>query len=89
MKWDSLVHSGVLFPPDYTSHGVKMLYDGKPVDLTLEQEEVRAVQNSTVWKISICFISFMADPARGQLPTLQELQLKPERAVTPLLYKSI
>lgn len=40
MKWDTLVHSGVLFPPDYTSHGIKMLYDGKPVDLTLEQEEV-------------------------------------------------
>lgn len=40
VKWDTLVHSGVLFPPDYTSHGIKMLYDGKPVDLTLEQEEV-------------------------------------------------
>ncbi len=42
-KWDTLVHSGVLFPPEYTSHGVQMLYDGKPVDLTLEQEEVRCL----------------------------------------------
>lgn len=31
----------MLFPPEYTPHGVKMLYDGKPVDLTPEQEEVQ------------------------------------------------
>ena len=40
VKWETLEHSGVLFPPEYTPHGVKMLYDGKFVDLTLEQEEV-------------------------------------------------
>lgn len=40
VKWQTLVHCGVLFPPDYEPHGVKMLYDGKPVDLTPEQEEV-------------------------------------------------
>ena len=40
VKWDTLEHSGVLFPPEYTPHGVKMLYDGKPVDLTPQQEEV-------------------------------------------------
>ena len=40
MKWETLEHSGVLFPPEYTPHGVKMLYDGKPVKLTPEQEEV-------------------------------------------------
>ncbi len=40
MKWETLEHSGVLFPPEYTPHGVKMLYDGEPVNLTLEQEEV-------------------------------------------------
>ncbi|KAL4562504.1 hypothetical protein LXL04_034710 [Taraxacum kok-saghyz] len=39
-KWTSLVHSGVIFPPEYKPHGVKMLYNGKPVDLTPEQEEV-------------------------------------------------
>ncbi|KAH9620317.1 hypothetical protein KSS87_021714 [Heliosperma pusillum] len=39
-KWTTLVHSGVIFPPPYTPHGVKMLYDGKPVNLTPEQEEV-------------------------------------------------
>ncbi|BDA47689.1 DNA topoisomerase 1 [Coccomyxa sp. Obi] len=40
VKWETLEHSGVLFPPEYTSPGVKLLYEGKPVDLTLEQEEM-------------------------------------------------
>jgi len=40
-KWTTLVHNGVIFPPPYQPHGVKMLYKGKPVDLTPEQEEVR------------------------------------------------
>ncbi|KAJ4708159.1 DNA topoisomerase 1-like [Melia azedarach] len=39
-KWTTLVHNGVIFPPSYTPHGVKMLYKGKAVDLTPEQEEV-------------------------------------------------
>lgn len=39
-KWTTLAHNGVIFPPLYQPHGVKMLYDGKPVDLTPEQEEV-------------------------------------------------
>lgn len=40
IKWTSLRHCGVLFPPEYTAHGVKMLYDGQPVELTPDQEEV-------------------------------------------------
>ncbi|KAK7393756.1 hypothetical protein VNO78_22320 [Psophocarpus tetragonolobus] len=39
-KWTTLVHSGVIFPPPYQPHGVNMLYKGKPVVLTPEQEEV-------------------------------------------------
>jgi DNA topoisomerase-1 len=35
-----LRHNGVHFGPDYVPHGVKMLYDGKPVALTSAQEEV-------------------------------------------------
>lgn len=42
-KWDTLHHCGVLFPPDYKPHGVKMLYDGRQVDLTPEQEEVSLI----------------------------------------------
>lgn len=40
VKWTTLEHNGVIFPPPYQPHGVKMLYDGKPVHLTPEQEEV-------------------------------------------------
>ncbi|OWM85847.1 hypothetical protein CDL15_Pgr012097 [Punica granatum] len=39
-KWTTLEHNGVIFPPPYKPHGVKMLYKGKPVDLAPEQEEV-------------------------------------------------
>lgn len=39
-KWTTLEHNGVIFPPPYKCHGVKILYQGKPVDLTPEQEEV-------------------------------------------------
>ncbi|KAJ8437359.1 hypothetical protein Cgig2_023464 [Carnegiea gigantea] len=39
-KWTTLVHNGVSFPPPYKPHGIKILYDGKPVNLTPEQEEV-------------------------------------------------
>ncbi|KAE8775865.1 DNA topoisomerase 1 [Hordeum vulgare] len=41
-KWSTLEHNGVVFPPPYKPHGVKMLYHGQPVDLTPEQEEVVA-----------------------------------------------
>ncbi|PON81508.1 DNA topoisomerase I [Trema orientale] len=39
-KWTTLIHNGVIFPPPYQPHGVKMLYNGSPVDLTPLQEEV-------------------------------------------------
>lgn len=39
IKWQTLEHNGVWFPPDYVPHGVKILYDGKPVALTPPQEE--------------------------------------------------
>ncbi|XP_019086217.1 PREDICTED: DNA topoisomerase 1 alpha-like [Camelina sativa] len=39
-KWTTLEHNGVTFPPPYEPHGVKILYKGKPVNLSPEQEEV-------------------------------------------------
>ena len=39
-RWNTLEHAGVMFPPEYEPHGIKILYDGVPVDLTPEQEEV-------------------------------------------------
>jgi DNA topoisomerase-1 len=41
-KWESLYHNGVIFPPEYEplpSH-VKLHYNGKPVTLPMEAEEV-------------------------------------------------
>merc|ERR1719187_989126 len=40
IKWTTLDHNGVVFPPPYQPHNVKLLYDGKPLDLTPEQEEL-------------------------------------------------
>ena len=42
--WKTLEHHAVTFPPAYVPHGVKLLYDSKPVDLTPEEEEVRPPQ---------------------------------------------
>jgi len=39
LKWDYLEHKGVIFAPEYEPHGIKMLYDGKPVALTPAEEE--------------------------------------------------
>ncbi|SPN96950.1 probable DNA topoisomerase 1 [Cephalotrichum gorgonifer] len=42
IKWTTLEHNGVLFPPEYTPlpARVKLLYDGTPVKLHPEAEEV-------------------------------------------------
>ena len=50
VKWETLEHSGVQFPPEYTPHGIKMLYDGKPVDLTPRQEEVHTSLSALLTK---------------------------------------
>jgi DNA topoisomerase-1 len=39
-KWRSLEHHGVIFPADYSPHGIPMLYNGEPKALSSEQEEV-------------------------------------------------
>jgi DNA topoisomerase-1 len=38
-QWVTMEHAGVSFPEPYKPHGVKLLYDGKPIDLTPVQEE--------------------------------------------------
>lgn len=42
VKWETLEHNGVLFPPEYEPlpKNVKLYYDGKPVTLPKEAEEV-------------------------------------------------
>ncbi|KAI9502964.1 putative DNA topoisomerase [Coemansia spiralis] len=39
-KWQSLEHSGVLFPPDYEPHGVPLIYKKSSVKLAPPVEEV-------------------------------------------------
>ncbi|XP_010252639.1 PREDICTED: DNA topoisomerase 1 alpha-like [Nelumbo nucifera] len=64
-KWTTLEHNGVIFPPPYKPHGVKMLYNGQPVDLTPEQEEVAtmfAVMKDTEYATKQKFVeNFMND----------------------------
>lgn len=40
INWRYLEHPGVVFAPPYIPHGVPLYYDGNPVKLTPEQEEV-------------------------------------------------
>lgn len=53
-KWTTLVHNGVIFPPPYKPHSIKILYKGKPVDLTTEQEEV-VLSIHVVYLIDKCY----------------------------------
>lgn len=39
-QWTTFDHNGVLFPELYEPHGVKMLYNGMPLNLTPDQEEI-------------------------------------------------
>jgi DNA topoisomerase-1 len=40
VKWTTLKHNGVIFPPDYKPHGVAVLYKGKVTKLSPEAEEL-------------------------------------------------
>lgn len=40
VKWRTLSHNAVMFPPEYEPHGVPLLYDGSPVSLNSACEEV-------------------------------------------------
>lgn len=39
-KWTTLKHNGVLFPPPYVPHNIPLLYDGTPIILTPDAEEI-------------------------------------------------
>lgn len=59
IKWNTLEWKGLLFPPEYEPHGVQMLYDGQPVTLNPEQEEVAtffAVMRDTDYATKPIFI---------------------------------
>ncbi|XP_026383339.1 DNA topoisomerase 1 alpha-like [Papaver somniferum] len=64
-KWTTFAHNGIVLPPPYKPHGVKMLYNGEQVELTPEQEEVAtmfAVMKDTEFAAKPKFIeNFMND----------------------------
>jgi len=39
-NWKRLEHAGIVFAPPYIRHNIPLLYDGEPVELTAEQEEI-------------------------------------------------
>ncbi|AFS81358.1 2-alkenal reductase [Candidatus Nitrosopumilus koreensis AR1] len=40
MKWKTLQHNGILFPPAYEAQGIKIKIKGEKINLSLEQEEM-------------------------------------------------
>ena len=40
MKWKTLQHNGILFPPEYESIGIKIKINGENISITLDQEEM-------------------------------------------------
>ena len=40
IKWHSLEHHGVLFPPSYVPHGEPLIYKGERLELEAEAEEI-------------------------------------------------
>ena len=40
MKWKTLQHNGILFPPEYESIGIRIKINGQNIDLALDQEEM-------------------------------------------------
>ncbi|HWP78421.1 MAG TPA: DNA topoisomerase I [Candidatus Nitrosotenuis sp.] len=40
MKWKTLEHNGIIFPPDFESKGISIKIKGQPVKLNLLQEEM-------------------------------------------------
>jgi DNA topoisomerase-1 len=63
-KWSTLEHNGVIFPPPYSPHGVKMLYNGQPVELTPAEEEVKYMP------LAVYYFGFIAVRCSGQIMLL-------------------
>ncbi|ORX54550.1 hypothetical protein DM01DRAFT_1335682 [Hesseltinella vesiculosa] len=60
VKWTELIHAGVLFPPEYEPHGIKMKYNGQKITLTPEAEEVAS------------FFAALLETDHGKNPTFQK-----------------
>lgn len=87
IRWNTLEHHGVMFPPEYEPHGVKMLYDRVPVDLTPEQEEVAtffAVMKETDYMNKSIFLENFWEGFRGVLGPNHRIQCLEKCDFTPI-----
>lgn len=87
IRWKTLEHSGVLFPPEYQPHGVRMLYDGTPVDLSPEQEEVAtffAVMKETDYMNKPIFLNNFWEGFRDVLGPKHRIQCLEKCDFTPI-----
>ena len=77
IKWNSLVHNGVLFPPEYQPHGIKMKYKGKEIDLSPNSEEVAsfyAALIGTDWVNNDVFQKNFFNDFMQVITVIQEIQ---------------
>ena len=47
-KWNTLVHNGVLFPPEYIKHDVPLVYDNQRIILDKEKRLERESQTVSI-----------------------------------------
>ena len=59
IKWKTLEHNGLLFPPPYIPHGIPLVYDGKKLVLEPDAEEVAS------------FFAALIETDHGKNPTFQ------------------
>jgi DNA topoisomerase I len=60
VKWNTLEHNGLLFPPPYIPHGIPLVYDGKKLVLEPDAEEVAS------------FFAALIETDHGKNPTFQQ-----------------
>merc|ERR1719310_2221347 len=76
-KWDTFEHHGLMFAPDYESHGLPIKYDGKEYKLPVDAEEVATYWTSvkgTDYETKDVFIKNFWDAFQSKLP--QDLKEK-------------
>ena len=47
-KWDYLEHNGVIFPPFYKPHKIRINYKGEPISLNPKEEELATYWSQTI-----------------------------------------
>ena len=72
MKWKTLQHNGILFPPAYEAHGIKVKIKGESIEIDLNQEEMIyqwAKKKDTVYAQDKVFQKNFTDDFAKTLPS--------------------